>query len=56
MTRSEKRDYVEHIKKEACTPKSRLMELAYKLEEVGAIREQKSLESIIWKLEVWQNK
>lgn len=56
MTKQEKRDYIEHIKKEACTPKSRLIELAYKLEEVGAIREQKTLESIIWKLEIWQRK
>lgn len=56
MTRAEKRAEVEHIKKEACTPKSRLMELAEKLGEVDAIREQKSLESIIWKLELWQNK
>lgn len=56
MTKAEKRDYVEHIKKEACTPKSRLMELAYRLEELGAIREANSLNSIIWKLEIWQNK
>lgn len=56
MTKAEKRAYVDHIKREACMPKSRLMELAYKLEEVGAVREQKSLESIIWKLELWQNK
>ena len=56
MNKAEKRDYVDHIKREACTPKSRLMELAFKLEEVGAVREQKSLESIIWKLELWQNK
>lgn len=55
MTRAEKRDYVDHIKNEACTPKSRLMEIAEKLGEIGAIREQKSLESIIWKLEIWQN-
>ena len=56
MTREEKRHEINHIKSEASTPKSRLMELAYKLEEVGAVREQKSLESIIWKLELWQNK
>ena len=56
MTKEEKRVAVAHIKNEACTPKSRLMELALRLEEVGAVREQKSLESIIWKLEVWQNK
>lgn len=56
MNREEKRREIEHIKMEACTPKSRLIELAYKLGEIGAIREQKSLESIIWKLELWKNK
>lgn len=56
MTKAEKRDYVDHIKLEACAPKYRLIELSEKLGEVGAIREQKSLESIIWKLERWRNK
>ena len=56
MTREEKRAEIAHLKNEACTPKSRLMELAYRLEELGAIREAHSLESIIWKLEIWQNK
>ena len=56
MTKQEKKNYVDHIKNEACAPKSRLMELAEKLGEVGAVRDQKSLESIIWKLEIWQNK
>lgn len=56
MNREEKRAAVAHIKNEACTPKSRLMELAYRLEELGAIREANSLNSIIWKLELWQNK
>ena len=56
MTKDEKRAEIAHIKNEACSPKSRLMELASRLEELGAIRESKSLESIIWKLEIWQNK
>lgn len=56
MTREEKRAEVAHLKNEACTPKSRLMELAMKLDEIGAAREARSLESIIWKLEIWQNK
>ena len=56
MTREEKRTEIAHLKNEACTPKSRLMELAYRLEELGAIREANSLNSIIWKLEIWQNK
>ncbi|MBO5969209.1 MAG: hypothetical protein J6S14_12010 [Clostridia bacterium] len=56
MTREERRSTIEHIKKEACTPKHRLMELLDKLIEIGAVSEAKSLESIIWKLEVWQNR
>ena len=56
MTREEKRAEIEHLKNETCAPKSRLMELAYRLEELGAIREANSLNSIIWKLEIWQNK
>lgn len=56
MTKDEKKCDIAHIKNEACTPKSRLMELAERLNELGAIREAKSLESIIWKLEIWQNK
>ena len=56
MTKDEKKREIAHIKNEACSPKSRLIELASRLEELGAIREARSLESIIWKLEIWQNK
>ena len=56
MTRAERRSTIEHIKNEACTPKHRLIELLDQLLEIGAASEAKSLESIIWKLEVWQNR
>ncbi len=36
--------------------KERLMRVASELEDAGGIREAKSLETIIWKLEEWQNK
>lgn len=36
MTREEKRAEIEHLKNEACTPKSRLMELAYRLDHLEA--------------------
>lgn len=56
MTKEEKRHEINHIKSEVSTTKSRLMEYASRLEELGAIREANSLNSIIWKLELWQNK
>ena len=36
--------------------KDRLIEIMYALEEEGFIRQAKSLDTIIVKLEVWQNK
>lgn len=56
MTKDEKRAEIEHIKKEACTAKDRLGYLYCKLDEIGAVREAKSLLTIIYKLEAWQNK
>ena len=52
------KDYaeIERLKASANTAKSRLMEIAWKLEEEGARREARSLETIIEKLEIWQNK
>ena len=46
---------VKHLKGETLTAKSRLIDIMYRLEEVGAIKEAKRLERIIWKLEAWQN-
>ena len=52
----ERREQTEQIKSEANSPKERLIELVYKLEEIGNKRAAKSLEQIIEKLEIWQNK
>lgn len=53
-----KRDIVKiyDLKDDANVAKERLMEIADELREAGGIREANSLETIIWKLEVWQNK
>lgn len=47
---------IESLKADANTAKDRLMKIAEELYEAGAIREAKSLETIVVKLEVWQNK
>lgn len=47
---------IEHLKSEASSPKDRLLEITSSLYDAGAIREAKSLETIIAKLEEWQNK
>lgn len=47
---------IEQLKSEASVAKERLMQIADKLYNEGAIREAKSLETIIGKLEEWQNK
>lgn len=49
-------DEIMRLKLSANTAKERLMDIASRLEELGGIREAKSLETIIWKLEAWQNK
>jgi len=41
---------------EASTAKYRLMNIMHELEEAGFIRQAKSLETIIIKLEMWQSK
>ena len=50
------RKEIERMKSEATSPKERLMDIANRLEECGAIREASSLMTIIGKLEAWQNK
>ena len=52
------KDYkeIERMKSEVTSPKERLMDIANRLEECGAIREAKSLDTIITKLEAWQNR
>ena len=47
---------IEHLKSEASSPKDRLMVIANSLYDEGAVREAKSLETIIARLEEWQNK
>ena len=46
---------VQKAKTEANGPKDKLISILNELEECGAIREAKKLESIIIKLEIWQN-
>lgn len=50
------KEEVRRLKMEANNAKERLMSIAAELEEMGAIRESKSLYTIIGKLETWQNK
>ena len=47
---------IEQLKSDANAPKHKLMEIADKLYEYGAMREARSLETIIARLEIWQNK
>lgn len=54
--RTNKREEIERIKVELNTAKDRLIRAMYELEDMGAIREAHSLETIIEKLEIWQNK
>lgn len=51
-----KRSEIERIKGDANEAKSRLMSLVYELRDIEANREANSLETIISKLEIWQNK
>lgn len=52
----DKHEIVMEAQSEANMAKERLMRIADKLYEAGAIRQAKSLETIIKKLEIWQNK
>lgn len=57
MTREEKHREVARLKNyDVCVAKERLSEVAMNLEEIGAIREAKSLMTIVYRLEEWQNK
>lgn len=51
-----KREQTEELKEEANVAKDRLIKIMYEIEDIGAIREARSLETIIEKLEIWQNK
>lgn len=52
----DKHEIVMDAQSEANIAKERLMRIADSLYEAGAIRQAKSLETIIEKLEIWQNK
>lgn len=56
MTTEEKHEKIESIKSDANEAKSRLIDLMYELRDIGANREANSLETIVCKLEVWQNR
>ena len=49
-------EFLRQKQSEASVAKERLIQIMYALEEEGFIRQAKSLETIIWKLETWQNK
>lgn len=50
-----KKEEVMRVKENANEAKHRLMEVLSELEEMGADKEAKKLEKMIWQLEVWQN-
>lgn len=47
---------IRRLQEDANVAKERLMQIAWELEEIGAIQKSKSLETIIAHLEMWQNK
>ena len=55
MNREEIREAIDQAQYEVQSPKDTLMRIADDLYEVGAIRKAKSLETIIMRLETWQN-
>lgn len=50
------REKIARLKEDANTAKEKLISIAQQLYQEGAIRESQSLETIIGKLEQWQNK
>ena len=56
MTKEEKFIEVQILKGDAYVAKERLMRIASHLHEIGANKEANSLETLIEKLEIWQNK
>lgn len=51
-----KKEEIKRLKDSANVAKERLLNIAQELEELGAVRDSKSLYVIIGKLEYWQNK
>lgn len=56
MTAAEKRKEIELLKSSANEAKDRLVRIMYELRSIGSNREANSLETIICKLESWQNR
>lgn len=56
MNKQDKERLIRECQNEANVAKERLIDILHKLEEGGAIRQAKSLETIIEKLDIWQNK
>lgn len=56
MTKAEKEKEIQRIKSDITARKGDLIHYMFQLEEIGAIREAKSLGTIIGKLEAWTNK
>ena len=56
MILMDKQETIRKAQSEAESAKSRLINIMYELEEAGAIRQAKSLGTIIAKLETWQSK
>jgi hypothetical protein len=50
-----KAEAIRHAQSEASSPKSRLIDLVRSLREAGANAKASSLETIIARLETWQN-
>ena len=53
---SKRRHKINVMQTEANEPKMHLIGIRNKLEEIGAIRQAKSLNTIIARLEAWQNR
>lgn len=56
MTKEEKQNEIARLKMEANVAKGRLGDIANRLDELGAVRESKSLMTLIYKIEAWQHK
>ena len=56
MTPAEKRERIRHLRREASTAKTRLMDILRELEGMDARQAARGLEAVIGRLEGWQNR
>lgn len=56
MTKNEKQAQIQVLKKEANAAKSKLLRIMDELRDIGALREANGIETVIAKLEAWQNR